>query len=119
MNEALRQHVTRVGFDLTLGKTHIAALVYLDVCIRNRTYMRVDGRPWSHFAGGVNGCIARGLVEHHYAGRPTRRGQIDHMGRHYTITKAGRLVRDLLKEAGIWQEYEAALPVRRELVAAS
>lgn len=29
-NDLLRSHVTRVGFDLTLGKTHIAALVLLN-----------------------------------------------------------------------------------------
>ena len=31
VNEALRAHVTRVGFDLSLGKTHIATLVWIGV----------------------------------------------------------------------------------------
>jgi len=112
MNEELRQHVTRVGFNLTLGKTHIAALVYLDYCIRHRTYVRMSGQPWSWFASGAQGLGVRGLITHCYDPRwpPTRPGS--HFGRHYTITKAGRQVIALLKEAGIWQEYEAALPVR-------
>ena len=31
MNEALRDHVTSAAFVLTLGKTHITALVRLDL----------------------------------------------------------------------------------------
>lgn len=115
MNEALRQHVTRVGFDLTLGKTHVAALVYLDFCTRNRTTLNTAGigrNIFSWFVPGIRGCGDRGLVVHHYdAEASNKKG--DHLGKHYTITPAGKLVIGLLKEAGIWQEYEAALPVQK------
>lgn len=125
MNDLLRSHVTRVGFDLSLGKTHIAALVYLDVMIRARSQgvgMHVTDlalrRTFAHFAGGARGCIERGLLLHHYDERYSARGPIrhrDHLGRHYTITKAGKLVLALLREAGIYQEYAAALPMASEV----
>lgn len=113
MNERLRQHVTRVGFDLTLGKTHIAALVYLDYCIRHRVYLRTASHtPFQWFATGARGLEERGLLVHHYEPREQRpKNAKDHLGRHYTITPAGKLVIGLLKEAGIWQEYEATLPI--------
>lgn len=116
-NDLLRAHVTRVGFDLSMGKTHIAALVYLNECLRqkryiphNRTTVLDPGRyrAFSHFASGIGGCCERGLVLHHY--RADKKGKNDGLKWHYTITRAGRLVIDLLKEAGIYQEYADALP---------
>jgi hypothetical protein len=112
-NDLLRAHVTRVGFDLSLGTTHIAALVYLAECIRQRRYIAANRvvdlsrrRAFSHFASGMAGCMERGLVVHHYDERHRDGG----LKWHYTITKAGRLVIDLLREAGIYQEYADALP---------
>lgn len=119
-NELLRAHVTRVGFDLTLGKTHIAALVYLNETIRQRTYFPWPGEgtvyrtAFTHFASCARGLGERGLVIHKY------REEKKHQGIywHYKITKAGKLVVELLKEAGIYQEYLVALtPVTREPVA--
>lgn len=116
LNGALRAHVTRVGFDLTLGKTHIAALVYLNESIRQRRYIRTGGDQrrfgFSHFATGIHGCEDRGLVIHHW--RPEKKNE--GLKWHYTITKAGKLVISLLQEAGIYQEYADALP-RLEVVA--
>ncbi len=121
-NELLRQHVTRVGSDLTLGKTHIAALVYLDQSIKLRTHIDTRHssqwarRSFANFATGMHGCEDRGLVVHHFRDTrtlpPREKARIDAQGMkaHYTITKAGRLVIDLLKEAGIYQEYADALP---------
>lgn len=97
VNEELRQHVTRVGFDLSLGRTHIAALVMLDAPFQ---------RSFSHFVGGARGLQERGLVWHRMP--PNNKTSIRKI---WGITKAGELVKDLLKEAGIWQEYEAALPI--------
>lgn len=121
-NEALRAHVTRVGFDLSLGKTHIASLVYLNECLRQRRHIDTrktagpHARAFSWFASGMHGCIDRGLVIHHY--QPTvdlpskERQKAERQGlrRHYTITKAGKLVIGLLQEAGIYQEFAEALP---------
>lgn len=110
VNEALRSHVTRVGFDLTLGKTHIAALVYLNESIKQRR--QFDTRPrfgapraFGFFASGARGLGERGLVVHHFKPDVRNKG----LGPHYTITKAGKLVVDLLKEAGIYQEYADSL----------
>lgn len=111
-NALLREHVTRVGFDLTLGKTHIAALVYLNESITQKRYInsnkseRWAQRAFAHFASGMHGCEDRGLVIHHY--RSDKRD--DGLRWHYTITKAGKLVVALLQEAGIYQEYADALP---------
>ena len=123
-NDLLRAHVTRVGFDLSLGKTHIASLVYLAECLRQRRYVPTGRdhiasighrRAFSHFGSGIGGCIERGLVVHHY--RADKKGANDGLKWHYTITPAGKLVVSLLKEAGIYQEYAAALPGARPVVA--
>lgn len=124
-NDLLRSHVTRVGFDLTLGKTHIAALVYLNESIRQKRYIatnvrhlrfpadpqsqlpaRSHARAYAHFATGMHGLEDRGLVIHHY--RPDKRDTL--LKWHFTITKAGKLVIELLKEVGLYQEYADALP---------
>lgn len=117
-NELLRQHVTRVGFDLNLGKTHVAALVFIETAIREKRWIDSRGPVFRLVIPGLHGLEDRGLVVHHYDSRYGSKGKWrdrDHPGRHYTVTRAGRLVRDLLKEAGIWQEYEAAMPQRPSL----
>lgn len=111
-NDLLRAHVTRVGFDLSLGKTHIAALVYLNECIKQRRYIQSNHasqwsrRAFANFATGMHGCQDRGLVIHHW--NPKHKN--DGLKWHYTITKAGKIVIALLSEAGIYQEYADALP---------
>lgn len=111
-NDLLRAHVTRVGFDLTLGKTHIAALVVLNESLRQKRYIRTTQTPvgmrrtFAHFASGMEGCITRGLVVHHY----NEKHRDDGLRWHYTITTAGKLVIGLLTEAGLYQEYADALP---------
>jgi hypothetical protein len=114
-NDLLRAHVTRVGFDLSLGKTHVAALVLLNESLSQRRYIPshkspdpIARRTFSWFASGLQGCCQRGLVLHHYRHDKRDAG----MKWHYTITRAGKLVIDLLKEAGIYQEYADALPAR-------
>lgn len=113
-NDLLRSHVTRVGFDLSLGRTHIAALVLLNEQMAQKRYIsdrKVTDlsmrRAFSFFASGIGGCVSRGLVIHHY--QPNKRNST--LKDHYTITKAGKLVIDLLRECGIYGEYAAALPV--------
>lgn len=119
-NVELRDYVQRSAFDLQLARTHIAALVYLDLAIRNvnariSTPRTVGANVWSHFAGGAAGLIRRGLVRHHYR-EPVRdsRGHVTKtwpLKHHYTITKAGRLMIGLLKEAGLYDEYAGQLIV--------
>ena len=103
-NVALRAHVTRVGFDLSLGKTHVAALVMLAEAIAARS--NVDSRhPMLRvWITATHGLKDRGLIEHEY--RTDARGNAKKgLHHHYRITRAGRHVIGLLKEAGIYQEH--------------
>lgn len=117
-NPDLRAHVTRVGFDLSLGRTHIAALVWLNECLAQNLYLSTQTSPlraFSHFATGARGLRERGLVEHDSiaAHRPGRRAS---MRRIWKITKAGRAVITLLREAGIYDEYAAAIPTQTRII---
>ncbi|HZB28960.1 MAG TPA: hypothetical protein VE465_02220 [Streptosporangiaceae bacterium] len=130
INDALRDHVTAVGFQLTLGKTHLAQLVYLDLLLKEnqpaidpKTDKFDQGRvrsprgaPWNNSAVGLQGLERRGLVKHILDQHRKPGEQVLTMTprRIWKITKAGRLVINLLKEAGIYQEYAAAIPIRRE-----
>lgn len=115
VNEALRGHVTRVGFNLTLTVGQISALIALDEAIRRKLRGVPDAQtntPWSYainsnWVTGMHGLERRGLVNHHYDERYSYKGKLhhlDHIGRHYKITKAGKLVIEILKEAGIYEE---------------
>jgi hypothetical protein len=117
VNEALRAHVTSVRFVLSLGRTHIASLVWLDLWITvgrdgplpdRRDIAPPMRRTFDFFVPGADGLMARGLVEHHrFLGKaPDTRP----MGEVWEITPAGRHVIGLLRESGIWAEYVAALP---------
>ncbi len=110
-NDMLRSHVTGTAFHLTLGKTHIAALVHLeealaaDLTIREQSTRPRPATPFlGNFSSGASGLIARGLVTHAYV-----QSGVDISDRAFStfwqITPAGRLVLALLREAGVWQEY--------------
>ena len=130
MNEALREHVTSTAFALTLGKTHVAALVRLDLELAAEVMVRPPrqgeyGRLHRNDVTGRNGLISRGLVihvyeenKHRYVVKPSDRslyqvGAVDHdrmpVGACWNITRAGRLVADLLKECGLYQEFAGPL----------
>lgn len=134
INEALRSHVTATTFVLTLGSTHIAALAHVvHELARNRSInedsaagtldqrasraSRNDAAPrplrraFAHSATGMNGLIARGLIEYHHC--ETRVDQM-RASEYWSITPAGHHVIGLLTEAGIWQEYGAVLPALPE-----
>ena len=116
-NDLLRSHVTGAAFHLTLGKTHIAALVHLeeklaaDVTFNQWLAAHRAGQPeppktphLGNFTSGVAGLVARGLVTHAYV--PPRVDISDRApSTIWQITPAGRLVLELLREAGVWQEY--------------
>jgi hypothetical protein len=120
MNEALRDHVTSAAFVLSLGKTHVAELVRMDLELAAE--VRLDGRELGKLSRydttARRGLQHRGLVVHvfdmnkwHPGGKPSRewidlvaRGDFP-PGENWNITRAGRLVCELLTEAGIYQEY--------------
>ena len=127
INAALREHVTSVGFALTLTKNHIRALVFLALAREGR----LDNGQWpdtgerSWFVPAVNGLRNRGLVEHHF---PPKRYKGDPAKFHerrseygpadfYPITMAGDLVCQLLAECGLFAE--AAETYRTRLKVAS
>lgn len=131
-NALLRDHITRVGFDLTLTKTQIAVLVYLDLLKRevivekSFSKLRQPTRPLnayarmidSSFVTGVTGLTRRGLVRHYHDGHKHQND--DHLLMFYTVLKAGEYVIGLLKESGLYEQY--ATPIagafRPERVAA-
>lgn len=136
LNAALRDHVSRYAFVLSLRPTHIAALVHLDASITaqppgrrltDKEWVGRDDRPTlaqrtdpvlrpmvrldSQFVGGINGLIARGLVIHHDHPREKWKPD-DHrpFGDYYEITSAGRHVIGLLQGSGLWQAYRDSMP---------
>jgi hypothetical protein len=122
MNELLRRHVTSVEFTLSLKKSHIRSLVYIDTMIRlsrdDPSYwidqrFSVTGRR-DTFVAGARGLEDRGLVTHHW---PARRPGETHAPFHrcWKMTRAGRLVKSLLQETGQWQEFEKELPEPKRL----
>lgn len=138
INQHLRAHVTRVSFDLSLAKSHIAALVYIEqVRLAGRDAARVDRshgadpairRANAHFVSGARGLQERGLVTHTPPKTPVdSRVFTDSDGTwhffwdHNTwrITKAGRLVINLLKECGIYAEFAEQLTLHPAKKAAS
>lgn len=140
LNSALRNHVSRYAFVLSLRPSHIAALVHVErltrlepagprVSRRQAALNRADPRPYrkdpdsnvrsiarldSAFVPGVRGLRERGLVEHHYQpdNGPDRWKRDDErpFGDHYEITPAGWHVIGLLKGAGLWQTYLDSMP---------
>jgi hypothetical protein len=126
VNELLRDHVTSAAFILSLGKTHVFALVKLDLELTAEVHL--DYATLRSVHGGVNRCDIsalqglerRGLIAHvweankHKYGKPsatTVSYDYESIPRsaHYNITRAGRLVIDLLKEAGLYAEYAGPL----------
>lgn len=111
-NDMLRAHVTGAAFHLTLGKTHIAALVHLEEVLAHEETHGVTVRRASprsahlgNFTTGASGLIARGLVTHANPYPPNTCLVGKPFDKFWQITTAGRLVLELLREAGIWQEY--------------
>jgi hypothetical protein len=131
VNEFLREHVTRVGFDLSLGRSHVAALVWIDFAIKldrggswnedrrpRRNYSHGLGRAHAHFKTGMNGLQDRGLVVWTDPRTIKLPRGVERWGelparRIWRITAAGRLVIGLLREAGLYEEYAAALIMPR------
>lgn len=122
-NLALREHVTRVGFDLTLGKTHVVALVTIDTELKygKNADSRKLGKLWQWDAVAHRALRARGLIEARYGVAYERRhkhwstwagayvwdsswpGDV-HPRERYAITIAGRAVITLLEQAGLYDE---------------
>jgi hypothetical protein len=120
INEPLRDYVTGTTFHLSLGKTHIAALIELEHKLKKNQTFKEDIDSGEHrrihhlprvfrlYVPGTTGLIQRGLVQHilpdEYRNQP--RSTLDLRPRRiWRITSAGRLVIKLLQEAGVYDEY--------------
>lgn len=132
-NPMLRDHVTSAAFTLTLGKTHVAELVRMDMELAAEVCLdgRLIGKMSRYDMTARHGLEARGLIvhvwadhEHLYKTRPYRNyfggaaGQMTysedwpenvHPAHRYHMTRAGRLVCDLLMETGQYQELAGSL----------
>jgi len=107
INEPLREHVTSIGFALTLTKTQIYLLVILHyskgfkgTCRNGLTASRTYGNRFC-----VPAMIAlerRGLVTRIPCTKNER--GYNNLDGDVVLTKAGHLTVQLLKEAGIYQD---------------
>ena len=119
VNQLLREHVLRTGFNLVLTKTQIAAIVELDAAIGREGWFRLSeiSPTWRAFHGsfitGMHGLENRGLLRHTFHDNEDKYslpGQQMPVSEAWQFTEAGRLVIGLLKEAGIYQMYATAMP---------
>lgn len=104
INAALREHVTSVGFNLSLGKTHVATLVALDKMLAANRHVDTRTRNLRMFVPAVDGLVRRGLVIYTY---PTQRNPP--VRTVWKISSAGRHVIALLKESGLYEEYGSGM----------
>ena len=90
INEQLKEYVTSTVFSMTLKKTHIWALVKAKEGYQQNK-REVDPGYLDMFSiPAVKNLISKGLV---------------HPKSGWQLTRAGELVVELLKEAGIYQEF--------------
>lgn len=113
-NTALREHVTSIGFALTLSKAMIDLLVTLDHFDGNFSKMaewegKTGVRHFGSYIATSRALEERGLMTrvHKYVyrgvGRHRQRYNDIEASRH-KLTRAGKLTVSLLKEAGLYQE---------------
>lgn len=106
-NPKLREHVTSSAFRLDLTRNHVAVLVWLHA---NADVARPGPLPGT--TGTTDGLARRGLIEHHWPpiGCTTPVYNLDGIAtkRIWPLTRAGELVIELVREAGIYDEVMGA-----------
>lgn len=113
-NLALREHVTSIGFSMTLSKRMIDTLVALhhfkgnfhelvqwQYCKDDKDRL-VRRAMFGHYVTSYHALVNRGLVTTYE--RYNDDGTRDVKASRHNLTKAGHLIVALLKEAGIYQE---------------
>ncbi|MFA4080526.1 hypothetical protein ONA92_02270 [Mycobacteroides salmoniphilum] len=105
-NEALREHVTSIGFSLTLSKNMIETVVLMDYFGGfNRFHRAVRNLPPGRsYVSSAHALTRRGLfrLEGYEGGR-----ECEHCARDFCdhkLTTAGALSAALLQECGIYQD---------------
>jgi hypothetical protein len=120
VNEALREHTTSIGFSLTLTKAQISALV---LCHHTKGEMPHNTPAVKNFVVTM-GCLRdRGLITwatpiYHKTRMGLNGAPVITGWKPFRTTKAGTLVVNLLKEAGIYQERLADMGMMQETKAA-
>lgn len=108
VNNLFRENTTGISFFLALGKTQTTALVLCDLA---REHNEVGfASAYSRWVPGIHGCRQKGLVEHHP--EVLKDGQRPSWAEIYTFTRAGELVLDLLRVAGVYQEIAGTYRLR-------
>ena len=121
-NEQFREHVTGNSFVLTLHKTQIAALIFINEMLGHGEWLsHSDEGPLRIFVTGSRGLQERGLLTHHNPpsvqpnwNDPKRAAWDKKYGVRYRwrITRAGQLTIELLREAGLYQSMLPALDLK-------
>lgn len=114
-NEALRQWARGISFTIAMGRRQVYTLISLHLSA-GRDWPSVSTwsivgdrhRQMRHFITSAHCLIDRGLLVAHVWGTKTMKGK-KKVGDHWQVTRAGELVIELLKEAGIYEEVRAEL----------
>lgn len=117
-NEALRQWARGVSFTIAMGRRQVYTLISLHISAERKYGIGVNSligdyhRHMRSFVTTTNCLVDRGLVNPHVWHNEKLRRERD--GTHsvrelWQLTRAGELVIDLLKEAGIYDEARAEL----------
>ena len=113
-NDALREHVTSVGFSLTLSKNQIDTLVLMHYAGGgfNKFHRAFRDRISNNYCTTAGALIRRGLMRDHGPGvAPVACELCDEKYCDHRLTRAGVLLADLLTQAGIYQEVLARYSV--------
>ena len=105
-NAALRDHVTSIGFAISLSKNQIDTLVALHHSGGfNKFHRAYRDRISSNYCATAGALIRRGLMRDHGPGVPHVACELcDAQFCDHRLTRAGVMVAQLLDEAGIYQE---------------
>lgn len=117
VNSELRQWARGVSFTIAMGRRQVYTLVSTHLSA-DRTYLLSTGRTegflgdrhpqMRHFVTSMHCLIDRGLVEAPIWNGGVKKGE-PRLAKYWHLTRAGELVVELLKEAGIYAEVVAEL----------
>lgn len=117
VNQALREWTRGTSFTLAMGRTQVATLVALHASQNRAHLVGRDHRLLRLFVQAARALGERGLVRHHPwqdQQEFQRRVLVGRFRLFFEVTRAGELVVQLLREAGIYQELLAEFEGRAE-----
>lgn len=120
-NTALRQWARGISFTIAMGRRQVFTLISLHLSAEHKHGTLLVGdrhRIMSHFIISTHCLVDRGLVIAHVWNDEKLQGQgaADRTYKElWSLTRAGELVIELLKEAGIYEEVKAELEAANQL----